>query len=962
MIAQGVPGFLRGLLFALQLGLLLSSCALLPQDGKKTAVISSPSDAREFRYIELPNRLKLLLISDPAAERAAASLDVAVGNRNDPENFAGLSHFLEHMLFLGTARYPEPDDWHRFVSKHGGSHNAYTSFEHTNYYFSIGAEQFDEALDRFADFFVAPLLTDTYIERELQAVEAEFRARIDDEPRRVLDALREVLNEAHPLANFSGGNLQTLDKPGLREALLEFQRRWYGAERMALALSGPHSLDELEAMAVARFASVAQRGTQITAVDAPLLALQQADAGQVLAVQTQKPLRELQLSFPMPDLRAYSEYKALHYIGNILGHEGPGSLHAALKASGLVESLSAGSAFDYHGGSLYQLKLVLSEKGMAAIDRVVAAVLHQVAQARRELQLDPAAAAARFAEQRQLADLHWRFYVAGSPLASVTAASANLHYYPPQDVMYGDYRTGDFNPELVEQLLARMTPDNLLLVIAADKLPGGFEPERVSQWYNAPYSLRLLPKGWHETWMVTLQGAPVAGIDRVSMPAANRFIPRDFTLYSAANMDAVNRDVAGQAVAHADTPAINAPPQRYAQVAGREAWYKVDDRFELPRASINIAFLSGQVAGSARRQALANLYALALGEQLQQSIYPAYLAGMSASFYPTLRGFVLKLGGYNDSLPALVEQIVAELPAVKVEPQRFGELIAELERRWTLDTQIMPYQRLAAIASTKLYPQNFDRPALIAALRTVQFDELQNFARDFWASSFQQLLVHGNIDPTLLQSLLQTLDTLPRCNCTVEDVVPIRITRLPTGTRVETVMLSHADHALHWYFQAGDKRLQSVAMAMLSTAILEPRLFAELRTEQQLGYVVSTHYHALFDWPGIALSLQSPEHDALALAAAVEAYLADFAAQPVGAAAFAQHRTALLRQLREEDVNLPQRSGRYWRALMFAQDFDYRLQLADALEQVDAEQWQHFLREMIAPQTRRSLQSQATPR
>ncbi|NNC55829.1 MAG: peptidase M16, partial [Pseudomonadales bacterium] len=299
--------------------LLLASCALYSGGERSAVVVKSPNDSRDFRYIELPNKLKVLLISDPSARRAAASLDVQVGYRQDPVNSQGLSHFLEHMLFLGTGRYPEADGWHHFISQHGGSHNAYTSFEHTNYYFSISEGFLEPALDRFVDFFVAPLFNEQFVQRELQAVEAEYRARIDDETRRTLDALREVLNPVHPLAKLSGGNLQTLDKPGIRDELLDFYRQWYGSERMSLAIVGPQSLNELQAMVAPRFARVPFKDTQIEPISLPLFAEQRPAVGRLLAVATKKPMRNLQVSFPMPDLREHYQSKALHYIGNVLG-------------------------------------------------------------------------------------------------------------------------------------------------------------------------------------------------------------------------------------------------------------------------------------------------------------------------------------------------------------------------------------------------------------------------------------------------------------------------------------------------------------------------------------------------------------------------------------------------------------------------------------------------------------------
>lgn len=140
-----------------------------------TAVYRSPADERNYRHITLDNGLSVLLISDPETDKAAASLSVNVGSFDNPPDREGLAHFLEHMLFLGTDRYPEPGEYQAFISEHGGSHNAYTSLEETNYFFEVDAPHLMAALDRFSRFFVAPLFNPEFVDRERNAVESEYR-------------------------------------------------------------------------------------------------------------------------------------------------------------------------------------------------------------------------------------------------------------------------------------------------------------------------------------------------------------------------------------------------------------------------------------------------------------------------------------------------------------------------------------------------------------------------------------------------------------------------------------------------------------------------------------------------------------------------------------------------------------------------------------------------------------------
>lgn len=81
-----------------------------------------------------------------------------VGSYSDPEDIPGLAHFLEHMLFMGTEKYPDENEYSKYLSEHGGGSNAYTADELTNYFFAVSSDSFEGALDRFSRFFVCPLI------------------------------------------------------------------------------------------------------------------------------------------------------------------------------------------------------------------------------------------------------------------------------------------------------------------------------------------------------------------------------------------------------------------------------------------------------------------------------------------------------------------------------------------------------------------------------------------------------------------------------------------------------------------------------------------------------------------------------------------------------------------------------------------------------------------------------------
>ena len=81
--------------------------------------VKSTGDERSYRLLTLPNLLQALVIHDPDTDKASAALDVGVGHWSDPPHLPGLAHFLEHMLFLGTDKYPDENEYSAFLNAHG---------------------------------------------------------------------------------------------------------------------------------------------------------------------------------------------------------------------------------------------------------------------------------------------------------------------------------------------------------------------------------------------------------------------------------------------------------------------------------------------------------------------------------------------------------------------------------------------------------------------------------------------------------------------------------------------------------------------------------------------------------------------------------------------------------------------------------------------------------------------------
>jgi hypothetical protein len=205
----------------------------------------------QVRGLRLSNGLNVILWSDARMDKAGSAVAFDAGSWSDPPEHAGVAHFLEHMVFLGSARYPEHDVLFSFLAQHGGRGNAYTASETTNYFFEVDPPFLSRAADVMADSVIAPLLSESSAIAEINAVNAEHAKNRARDGWRIDMLGRSFALPLHELAHFGTGNEETLRSS--LPALRAFHLKHYTAKHAAVAVVGPSSLDELQAVAVSAF-------------------------------------------------------------------------------------------------------------------------------------------------------------------------------------------------------------------------------------------------------------------------------------------------------------------------------------------------------------------------------------------------------------------------------------------------------------------------------------------------------------------------------------------------------------------------------------------------------------------------------------------------------------------------------------------------------------------------------------
>lgn len=225
-----------------------------------------PSPA-PFERALLDNGLRVLVRHNPSLPLVAVDFWIAVGALGESDAHAGISHFLEHMFFKGTARHPL-GSMDRIVKEMGGYNNAATSMEFTHYYIVAPSEHFETALDLLADHMTAPALPEPELERERQVVVEEIRRKDDSPQGRLYTALTEAAFGTSPYAREVLGTPESLARI-TTDVMRDYWSRHYRPDRMVVAVAGAIEPAIVVDAVQARLAGLTPAGPALPTPDPP---------------------------------------------------------------------------------------------------------------------------------------------------------------------------------------------------------------------------------------------------------------------------------------------------------------------------------------------------------------------------------------------------------------------------------------------------------------------------------------------------------------------------------------------------------------------------------------------------------------------------------------------------------------------------------------------------------------------
>jgi predicted Zn-dependent peptidase len=296
----------------------------------------------EFRSHRLDNGLEIVAECNDSAHSLGVGFFVRTGARDETDDVAGVSHFLEHMCFKGTARR-SAEDVNREFDEIGAHYNAFTSEESTVYYASLLPEYQEASIDLLADI-VRPSLREDDFTMEKKVILEEIQMYLDQPPYGMDDHIKELHLGNHPLARSVLGTAGSITKLGADQMRTYFEDR-YGPQNVFVGAAGHVAFDALVEQVAARcgdWKPTAARRDAPPAEPRPRFEVVQREA------TTQQYVLQLADAPSCEDDDRY----AAKLLVTILGDDTGSRMYWELTDPGLAESASLGH-YEYQGAGMY---------------------------------------------------------------------------------------------------------------------------------------------------------------------------------------------------------------------------------------------------------------------------------------------------------------------------------------------------------------------------------------------------------------------------------------------------------------------------------------------------------------------------------------------------------------------------------------------------------------------------------
>ena len=553
--------------------------------------------------------------------------------------------------------------------------------------------------------------------------------------------------------------------------------------------------------------------------------------------------------------------------------------------------------------SRFEVDVSLTKSGLAAIDEICGAIFTYI-----KMVNENGIPNYIFDEVLQINELEWRFLEKGNPSNYVQSLVSGMQKFPPSLYIAGSRRISLNNNDLgkkvssqpkmkfdsdddrnaskeaVTSFFSKLTVDECMITVLSKEFEG--KTDKVERWYGTNYKVTPISMSTLMKW----DSFPSASSLGIKFPLPNPFIPSEEGLIVKEKVD---RTKLSKSLSFDDRLKSIKPPElvREGKADSRwSVWYKQDDRYGQPKAYAIFELITPDAYSSPKNAVLSQLFDICLSDSLDEYSYDATLAGLTFSLQVLPRGVRLTFGGYNDKLQDFASYISRKvassfddvLPSDDKELDRFKD---ELSRGLSAFDTKQPYAHSIYYSALAMTPTAFQysNMDLRQELEGVDLKQLRKYVGNLWKRGQGDALIQGNVNLAEALSLVDAVDSAIQFKTAVDEDLPPHLNALPlpvsnenkfsANIKISEPNASNSNSASQIVFQVLGKSDKEHVLIELLSSVLEESFYDDLRTRQQLGYIVSSGLKAIGESRNLSFIVQSSIASAEQLTDAINLYL-----------------------------------------------------------------------------------------
>ena len=457
---------------------------------------------RQTAKIQLENKLKVYLISDPATDHSAMAFAVNAGAWDDPNNRLGMADLVRQLLI--TDLHPHFE----FFSR------TWTSADHTYFLLATDHGSFLHLLDRFADQITHPKATSAAIRNSRAATKcAQMLAACHPNypQKRILQA---TANPAHPYRQPASKNSPVLETITPQD-IAHWHSHYYRADNGYLILSSPLPLQELKTLAIALFSAIPQGHRLPSYQNEPLYTSEQR--GHLIAIEPkQKDTLSLQLVWELPKSQ---DNHIANLISLLLTSRHKGGFYDRLKSQGWIEKIQARFTRISDVNAFFCVEFSLTGQGACQFE----AVIERFYQALNQIKNHQISRFV-FDERQMMAKFNYAYQARQHPLDELEALALLLPLEPFETFPQKSFIPTQFDPAQNEMFLSQLTAQHAIYLLTAPSELTQIHADFTEMHSKVNYAICTIDPSRLRSWQTTRAD------HRFALPQVNPFIPCQLAL------------------------------------------------------------------------------------------------------------------------------------------------------------------------------------------------------------------------------------------------------------------------------------------------------------------------------------------------------------------------------------------------------------------------------------------------